>query len=114
MADCIFCKIAAGEIPSTMVYEDDTVAAFKDLEPQAPVHVLIIPKKHVVNVADFSKDDRELAAHILCDVVPKLVKELGLTKGFRVVTNAGEEGGQTVMHLHFHLLGGRSMQWPPG
>ena len=74
MADCIFCKIASGEIPSTMVYEDDTV----------------------------------------CDVVPKLAKELGLSKGFRVVTNAGEEGGQTVMHLHFHLLGGRSMQWPPG
>ena len=114
MADCIFCKIASGEIPSTMVYEDDTVAAFKDLEPQAPVHVLIIPKKHVVNVADLSQDDRDLAAHIFCDVVPKLVKELGLKKGFRVVTNAGEEGGQTVMHLHFHLLGGRSMQWPPG
>lgn len=114
MADCIFCKIASGEIPSTMVYEDNTVAAFKDLEPQAPTHVLIIPKKHVVSAADLGKDDRELAAHIFCDVVPKLAKELGLSKGFRVVTNVGEEGGQTVMHLHFHLLGGRSMQWPPG
>ena len=114
MADCIFCKIASGEIPSTMVYEGDTVAAFKDLEPQAPTHVLIIPKKHVVSAADLGDEDRELVAHIFCDVVPKLVKELKLSKGFRVVTNAGEEGGQTVMHLHFHLLGGRSMQWPPG
>lgn len=114
MADCIFCKIASGEIPSTMVYEDDTVAAFKDLEPQAPTHVLIIPKKHVVSAADLSDGDRELAAHIFCDVVPKLAKELKLSKGFRVVTNVGEDGGQTVMHLHFHLLGGRSMQWPPG
>lgn len=114
MADCIFCKIASGEIPSTMVYEDDTVAAFKDLEPQAPTHVLIIPKKHVVSAADLSDGDRELAAHIFCDVVPKLAKELKLSKGFRVVTNVSEDGGQTVMHLHFHLLGGRSMQWPPG
>ena len=114
MADCIFCKIASGEIPSTMVYEDDTVAAFKDLEPQAPTHVLIIPKKHVVSAAELSDGDRELAAHIFCDVVPKLAKELKLSKGFRVVTNVGEDGGQTVMHLHFHLLGGRSMQWPPG
>ena len=114
MADCIFCKIAAGEIPSTMVYEDDLVAAFKDLEPQAPTHVLIIPKKHVVSAAELGDTDRTLAAHIFCDVVPKLAKELGLSKGFRIVTNVGEEGGQTVMHLHFHLLGGRSMQWPPG
>ena len=114
MADCIFCKIASGEIPSTMVYEDDTVAAFKDLEPQAPTHVLIIPTKHVVSAADLGDEDRELVAHIFCDVVPKLVKELKLSKGFRVVTNAGKEGGQAVMHLHFHLLGGRSMQWPPG
>ena len=114
MADCIFCKIASGEIPSTMVYEDDTVAAFKDLEPQAPVHVLIIPKKHIKNAAELGESDRALMAHIFCDVVPKLAKEQGLAKGFRVVANAGEEGGQTVMHLHFHLLGGRTMQWPPG
>ena len=112
--DCLFCKIAAGEIPSKKVYEDEQVYAFYDIDPQAPVHVLIIPKKHVVNVADFGEGERELAAHIFCDVVPKLAKELGLSKGFRIVTNAGEEGGQTVMHLHFHLLGGRSMQWPPG
>ena len=97
-----------------MVYEDDTVAAFKDLEPQAPTHVLIIPKKHVVSAAELGQEERELAAHIFCDVIPKLTKELNLEKGFRVVTNAGEEGGQTVLHLHFHLLGGRSMTWPPG
>ena len=114
MSDCIFCKIASGEIPSTMVYEDDTVAAFKDLEPQAPTHVLIIPKKHVANVAELGDGDKDCVAHIFCDVIPKLANELGLAKGFRVVANTGEEGGQTVMHLHFHLLGGRSMQWPPG
>lgn len=115
MADCIFCKIAQKEIPSTMVYEDDQVAAFKDLEPQAPVHVLIIPKKHVESVLALEEGDKALAAHILVDVIPQLARELGIAeKGFRVVTNTGEEGGQSVKHLHFHLLGGRSLQWPPG
>ena len=115
MADCIFCKIAQKEIPSALVYEDDQVAAFKDLEPQAPVHVLIIPKKHVESILALEADDKELAAHILVDVIPKLARELGIEeKGFRVVTNTGEEGGQSVKHLHFHLLGGRSLQWPPG
>lgn len=115
MADCIFCKIAQKEIPSALVYEDDQVAAFKDLEPQAPVHVLIIPKKHVKSILALEADDKELAAHILVDVIPKLARELGIEeKGFRVVTNTGEEGGQSVKHLHFHLLGGRSLQWPPG
>lgn len=115
MADCIFCKIAQKEIPSALVYEDDQVAAFKDLEPQAPVHVLIIPKKHVESILALEADDKELAAHILVDVIPKLARKLGIEeKGFRVVTNTGEEGGQSVKHLHFHLLGGRSLQWPPG
>ena len=114
MADCVFCKIASGEIPSTMVYEDDTVAAFKDLDPQAPVHVLIIPKDHVESAALLGDGDRDLVAHVFCDVVPRLSEELALDKGFRVVTNVGEEGGQTVKHLHFHLLGGRTMKWPPG
>ena len=115
MADCIFCKIAQKEIPSNLVYEDDQVVAFKDLEPQAPVHVLVIPKKHVESVLAFTKEDKDLAAHILVDVIPKLARELGVDeKGFRVVTNTGEEGGQSVKHLHFHLLGGRSLQWPPG
>lgn len=115
MADCIFCKIAGKEIPANVVYEDDLVLAFKDLEPQAPVHVLIIPKKHVESVAKLTADDKDLAAHILTEVVPKLANDLGVAeKGFRLVANTGDEGGQTVKHLHFHLLGGRSMQWPPG
>lgn len=115
MADCIFCKIAHGEIPSTKVYEDDTVLAFRDLDPQAPEHVLIIPKKHLSSVLDFGTEDRELAAHILTDVVPALARTLGIdASGFRLVTNTGADGGQTVGHLHFHLLGGRSLTWPPG
>ena len=115
MADCIFCKIAHGEIPSTKVYEDDTVLAFRDLDPQAPEHVLVIPKKHLSNVLDFGAEDRELAAHILTDVVPALARMLGIDAGgFRLVTNTGADGGQTVGHLHFHLLGGRSLTWPPG
>ncbi len=115
MADCIFCKIAAKEIPAAAVYEDDCVIAFKDLEPQAPVHVLIIPKKHVGSLLGLTAEDKALVAHIHVDVVPKLAAELGLAeKGFRVVVNTGAEGGQTVGHLHFHLLGGRAMQWPPG
>ncbi len=115
MADCIFCKIAGKEIPSGMVYEDDRVVAFKDLEPQAPVHVLVIPKKHVESILALQEEDKELIGHILCEVVPKLAKELGVdAKGFRIVANTGEDGNQTVKHLHFHLLGGRSMQWPPG
>lgn len=115
MADCIFCKIASGQVSSNIVYEDDQVTAFRDLEPQAPVHVLIIPKKHVESVLGLGDEDRELVSHIMCDVIPKLARELKVAeKGFRVVANTGEEGGQTVKHLHFHLLGGRSMQWPPG
>ncbi len=115
MADCIFCKIAQKEIPSTAVYEDDDVIAFRDIEPQAPVHILVIPKRHIGSIMDFGPGDKALAAHILVDVVPRVAKEQGLAeKGFRVVTNIGDEGGQTVKHLHVHILGGRSMQWPPG
>ena len=115
MSDCIFCKIAAKEIPTNKVYEDDMVLAFKDLEPQGPVHVLVIPKKHIGSLLELSNDDRELMAHITCDVIPQLAKELGIAeKGFRTVVNTGDDGGQTVKHIHFHLIGGRSMQWPPG
>ncbi len=115
MADCIFCKIAAGEIPSQKVYEDESVVAFKDLSPKAPVHVLIIPKKHIQSVAHFQAEDKDLAAHIFVDVVPKLADELKISSGgFRVVMNTGKNGGQTVHHLHVHLLGGRKMTWPPG
>ncbi len=113
--DCIFCKIATGEIPSQKVYEDESVVAFKDLSPKAPVHVLIVPKKHIQSVAHFQTEDKELAAHIFVDVVPKLANELGIAEnGFRVVMNTGDDGGQTVHHLHVHLLGGRKFTWPPG
>ena len=113
LSDCIFCKIANKEINSNLVYEDETVAAFRDLNPQAPQHILIVPKKHVANITEL--DDKDLAAHIFTEVVPKIAAEVGIDKsGFRLVINTGEEGGQTVNHLHVHLLGGRSMQWPPG
>lgn len=115
MADCIFCKIAAGEIPSQKVYEDDSVIAFKDLSPKAPIHVLIVPKKHIQSVAHFQAEDKELAAHIFVDVVPKLAADFGVAdSGFRLIMNTGKDGGQTVPHLHVHLLAKRKMTWPPG
>ncbi len=115
MSDCIFCKIANKEIPSKPVYEDDEVVAFRDLEPQAPQHVLIIPKKHIGSVMEFSQEDKELAAHIVVDVVPAVAKELGIDEsGFRLVVNTGKDGNQTVPHLHVHIIGGRMMGWPPG
>lgn len=115
MADCIFCKIAQGEIPSTKVYEDAQVLAFRDLDPQAPEHVLVIPKKHIASILEFSAEDGELAAHILTEVIPKIARSLSIDAGgFRLVTNTGADGGQTVGHLHFHLLGGRPLTWPPG
>ena len=114
MSDCIFCKIAKKEIPATVVYEDDTVIAFNDLEPQAPVHVLVIPKAHVASVAELKAEHKDVIAHIMVDVIPKLAQDLNIAEGFRVVTNIGEDGGQTVFHLHIHLLGGRKFEWPPG
>lgn len=111
--DCIFCKIAAGEIPSKKAYEDDQVLAFYDLDPQAPVHVLIIPKAHIPSAAAITPENSAVVAHIF-EVAAQLSVELGLGDGFRVVTNAGEAAGQTVPHLHFHLLGGRDFTWPPG
>ncbi|MCR5833228.1 MAG: histidine triad nucleotide-binding protein [Selenomonadaceae bacterium] len=115
MDDCVFCMIADGKIPAQKVYEDEKVIAFKDLSPQAPVHVLIIPKKHIQSVAKLQSEDKDLVSHIFVDVAPKLAKDLGVDDGgFRLVINTGEDGGQTVNHLHVHLLGGRKMTWPPG
>ncbi|HCA71927.1 MAG TPA: histidine triad nucleotide-binding protein [Ruminococcaceae bacterium] len=111
--DCVFCKIASGEIPSTRVYEDDLCVAFKDLEPQAPVHLLIIPREHITSVAEVTPENSSIVAHIF-EVAAKLAKENHLEKGWRIVSNIGEDGGQTVKHMHFHLLGGRPMAWPPG
>jgi histidine triad (HIT) family protein len=113
MSDCLFCKIVAGEIPSTKVYEDDKVLAFHDIDKKAPVHLLIIPKKHVDSLAALEASDFDTVAHIM-RVVQKLAADFGLKDGFRVVANTGKDGGQTVNHLHFHLLGGRSLGWPPG
>lgn len=104
--DCIFCKIINGEIPSSKVYEDDKVLAFHDIQPQAPVHVVLIPKKHIESMADITADNSSIMADI-GEAVPKLARLLKLEKGFRVITNIGEDGGQTVRHLHFHILGGK-------
>ncbi|MFV0399459.1 MAG: histidine triad nucleotide-binding protein [Oscillospiraceae bacterium] len=111
--DCIFCKIIAGDIPSTKVYEDDQVLAFKDIEPQAPVHIVIIPKEHIAGADDITPENSGVVAHIF-EVIPKIAAEQGLTKGYRVVNNCGPDGQQSVQHLHFHLLGGRQLGWPPG
>ncbi len=111
--DCIFCKIAAGEIPSKKAYEDESVLAFYDLEPQAPVHILIIPKQHIASCAEITKENSAVVAHIF-EVAAKLGKELGLENGYRIVNNCGADGGQTVHHLHFHFMGGRQFGWPAG
>lgn len=112
-ADCIFCKIAAKEIDSDIVYESDYVVAFPDINPQAPVHVLIIPKKHVANLSAIGADDRDLLYEV-GEAVKKLAHQYQLEDGYRLVTNCGADGGQTVNHIHFHLLGGRKLSWPPG
>ena len=113
MGDCVFCKIAEKEIPSKIVYEDDQIICFHDLEPQAPVHVLIIPKKHIASMDDVSADDQQLLGYIMTKV-KDIAEILGLENGYRLVNNCGEDGFQTVKHLHFHLLGKRKMTWPPG
>ena len=113
MENCLFCKIAAGQIPSSKVYEDESVLAFNDIDKKAPVHILIIPKKHVASVAALEDGDLDIVAHIF-RVARDIAAAQGLEKGFRLVANTGQDGGQTVDHLHFHLLGGRAMGWPPG
>jgi len=110
--DCLFCKIVAGEIPSAKVYEDELVYAFKDIAPAAPVHVLIIPKQHVMSsINEITEENSPIVAHIFV-VAAKIAAQLGLDKGYRIVNNCGEEGGQSVQHIHFHLIGGRQLDWP--
>lgn len=112
--DCLFCKIVAGDIPSAKVYEDDKVLAFRDIEPQAPVHILIIPKEHIASANELNEENASIVGHIFA-VAAKIAKEEGIAEGgYRIVNNCGEDGGQTVKHLHFHMLGGRSLAWPPG
>ena len=113
MSDCIFCKIGTHDISSNVVYEDDKLICFHDLEPQAPVHVLIIPKKHLTSLDDVSEEDKELLGHIMFKI-HEIAESLGLEDGYRVVSNNGEDAFQTVKHLHFHVLGKRKMLWPPG
>lgn len=113
MADCIFCMLASGEIPTNVVYEDDEIFCFHDAEPQAPVHVLVIPKKHIASLDDVTEADAELLAHIMLKI-KDIAAQLGLENGYRVVSNCGEDAFQTVKHLHFHILGKRKMSWPPG
>jgi histidine triad (HIT) family protein len=110
--DCLFCKIAAGEIASERVYEDDAVVVFRDINPKAPTHVLAIPRRHIASAANLTDADAELLAAIFGAL--RHVAEEGGLRGYRIVTNVGAESGQSVFHLHFHLLGGRSMTWPPG
>jgi histidine triad (HIT) family protein len=113
VTDCLFCKIAAGEIPADKLYESAQVVAFRDINPAAPTHVLVIPVRHVESAADLGEPDGPLLGEIF-RTIASLAEEAGLTGGWRVVTNVGADGGQTVQHLHFHLLGGRAMSWPPG
>ena len=111
--DCLFCRIVAGEIPSDRVHEDDDVIAFRDISPRAPTHVLVIPRRHISDAHALTSADGDLLAKLF-DVVRRVADQDGLANGYRVVTNVGPESGQTVFHLHFHLLGGRPMAWPPG
>jgi len=114
LADCIFCKIIKGEIPSEKVYENENVIAFKDINPAAPVHILIIPRKHISSINDIEEMDSNIIGEIFL-AAKEIARQLGIAEdGYRVVSNCGEKAGQTVMHLHYHLIGGRSLTWPPG
>ncbi len=112
MSDCLFCKIVAGDIPSKKVYEDELCYAFYDIDPQAPVHFLVIPKEHIQSVSQVDASNAATVGHIFA-VIAKVTKELGV-ESYRVVSNIGAQAGQSVGHLHFHVLGGRDMTWPPG
>ena len=111
--DCLFCKIVAGEIPSKKLFEDELAYAFSDIDPKAPVHALIVPKKHFASLEDTGSEEKMLLGHLHL-VAKNLARERGLANGYRIVINTGADGGQTVSHLHLHLLGARQMHWPPG
>ena len=113
MADCLFCKIVAGEIPSTKIYEDEYVYAFLDIAPQAPFHAIVIPKEHIASADEITADNSILIAKVF-EAVAKIAKQENLENGYRVVNNCGADGGQTVGHIHFHLLARRNLAWPPG
>ncbi len=114
MTDCLFCAIGAGEIPADLVHSDDAVLAFRDIDPQAPVHVLVIPRAHVANAAELAASDPALIGRLL-QVAGAIAESEGIAEsGYRIVTNTGEGAGQSVHHLHFHVLGGRGLSWPPG
>lgn len=113
MAECIFCQIVEGKLPTELLLETDNLVAFKDLNPQAPTHILVIPKKHIASLDYAAGSDRDLLGDLLL-AVQRLAEREKLAAGYRVVLNIGSQGGQSVPHLHFHLLGGRSLQWPPG
>lgn len=113
MEDCIFCKLANGEIPTDMVYEDDRIACFRDADPQAPVHILMVPKRHIPSLDDLTEEDSDLLGYMMIKIKDIAAGE-GLKNGYRAVINCGEDGQQTVKHLHIHILGKRKMTWPPG
>ena len=108
MANCIFCMIAEGTIPSTKVYEDETILAFRDINPMAPTHILVIPKEHIPSVDGITAENSAVVAHIF-EIIPQIARAEGLENGYRVVSNCGEHAGQTVHHLHFHILGGKQL-----
>jgi len=114
LEDCLFCRIASGEMDTDFVYEDEQLIVFKDINPQAPVHLLIVPKKHISDLNNLQSADNDLIGHVY-QIAKKMAAEHDIAEsGYRLVSNCGEQGGQTVYHIHFHLLGGRELQWPPG
>jgi histidine triad (HIT) family protein len=112
-SDCLFCKIVSGSIPANRVYEDEHCIGFPDINPQAPTHLLIIPKKHISSLAKCTPEDTDLLGHLMASAA-EIARSQNLDGGYRIVVNTGDDGGQTVNHLHLHLLGGRHMNWPPG
>jgi len=114
VSDCIFCKIASGEIPADLIYEDDLVVGFRDLNPQAPTHVLLIPRKHIATLNDLQPEDEAIVGRLYTAAAKVAAQEGIAEQGYRTLINCNDDGGQTVFHLHLHLLGGRRMSWPPG